>query len=112
MALVVDAQGMPIAYEVFRGNLAETKTLIPVLEPLKNRFSINNVTVVCDRGLASKPNIEALQNAKFHFVIATKLRSMSKKLKVNDIASYCPLPNQESVSEDEKILARTLQHPQ
>ncbi len=112
LALVVDAQGMPIAYEVFRGNLAETKTLIPVLEQLKNRFSINNVTVVCDRGLASKPNVEALQNAKFHFVIATKLRSMSKKLKINDIASYSPLPNQESVSEDEKVLAHTLQHPQ
>ncbi len=32
LALVVDSQGMPIAYEVFKGNLAETKTLIPVLE--------------------------------------------------------------------------------
>ena len=58
LALVVDAQGMPIAYEVFKGNLAETKTLVPVLENLRNRFSINNVTVVCDRGLASKPNVE------------------------------------------------------
>lgn len=112
LALVVDSYGIPIAYEVFRGNLAETKTLIPVLDQLRNRFSISNVTVVCDRGLASKTNIEALQNAKFHFVIATKLRSMSKKLKINDISSYLPLPNQELVSEDEKILARTLQHPQ
>lgn len=58
LALVVDAQDMPIAYEVFRGNLAETKTLIPVLEKLRNRFFINNVTV-CDQGLASKPNVEA-----------------------------------------------------
>lgn len=112
LALVVDDQGMPIAYEVFKGNLAETKTLIPVLEQLRNRFSINNVTVVCDRGLASKPNVEALQNAKFHFVIASKLRSMSKKLKINDFASYSPLPNQELVPEEEKIFVRTLQHPQ
>jgi transposase len=112
LALVVDSQGMPIAYEVFRGNLAETKTLIPVLEGLRSRFLINNVTVVCDRGLASKTNIEVLQNAKFHFVIATKLRSMPKTLKINDLACYSPLPNQELLPENEKILVYTRQHPQ
>jgi hypothetical protein len=39
-ALVVDSQGMPLAYETFKGNLAETKTLIPVLEKLRERFSV------------------------------------------------------------------------
>lgn len=112
LALVVDSQGMPIAYELFRGNLAETKTLIPVLEQLRSRFSIANVTVVCDRGLASKTNIEALQNAKFHFVIATKLRSISKKFKINEITCYSPLPHQELLPEDEKVLVYTTQHPQ
>lgn len=112
LALVVDSQGMPIAYDVFKGNLAETKTLIPVLEKLRSRFSINNVTVVCDRGLASKPNVEALQEAKFHFVIATKLRSISKKLKINDLSAYSILPNQEIIPEEEKVRFRTMTHPQ
>jgi transposase len=35
LALVVDSQGLPIAYEVFKGNFAETKTLIPILEKLR-----------------------------------------------------------------------------
>jgi transposase len=112
LALVVDSQGMPLAYEVFEGNLAETKTLIPVLESLKERFSITNVTVVCDRGLASKTNVEALQDNNFHFVIATKLRSMSKKMKINDLSLYAPLPNQEGVVEGERTLYRTMEHPQ
>lgn len=112
LALVVDVQGIPLAYDVFKGNLAETKTLIPVLEKLRDRFSINNVTVVCDRGLASQSNIKALQDSKFHFVIATKLRSMSKKLKVNDPSTYQPLPGQENIPEDEKICFRTMEHPQ
>jgi transposase len=112
LALVVDSQGMPLAYDTFRGNLAETKTLIPVLEKLREHFSINNVTVVCDRGLASKPNIAALQEAKFHFVIATKLRSMSRKLKINDLSAYSVLPYQESVPDDEKVCFRTMKHPQ
>lgn len=112
LALVIDSQGLPVAYEVFKGNLAETKTLIPVLENLRKRFLINNVTVVCDRGLASTSNIEALQGAKFHFVIASKLRSLSKKWKVNDLSKYTPLPNQEGLSEEEKILVCTMEHPQ
>lgn len=112
LSLVVDSQGMPLAYEVFKGSLGETKTLVPVLEKLRDRFSINNVTVVCDRGLASKPNVKALQGAKFHFVIATKLRSISKKLKINDLSAYSLLPGQQQISEEEKILVRTMKHPQ
>jgi hypothetical protein len=112
LALVVDSQGMPVAYEIFKGNLSETKTLLPVLESLRSRFSIKNVTIVCDRAMASKPNVLALQAAGFHYVIATKLRSISKKLKINDLSEYSPLPNQENVPEDEKVLFRTLKHPQ
>lgn len=112
LALVVDTEGNPLGYEVFKGNLAETKTLIPVFERLKKDFSINNVTVVCDRGLASKTNIEALQNSKFRFVVATKLRSMTKSLKLNDHLLCKPLPNQMHFPEEERVLFRTLPHPQ
>jgi transposase len=112
LALVVDSQGLPLAYEVFKGNLSETKTLIPVLEKLRSRFSISNVTVVCDRGLASQSNVEALQKANFRFVIATKLRSMSKKLQINDLSTYQFLPDQEAILEEDRIRFRVMEHPQ
>lgn len=112
LALVVDREGIPLAYETFKGNLAETKTLVPVLEQLRSRFSVENVTVVCDRGLASETNVNALQVAKFHFVIATKLRSIAKKHNINDLSKYIPLPNQENIPEAERVLFRTLEHPQ
>ena len=111
-ALVVDSQGMPLAYETFKGNLAETKTLIPVLEKFRERFSVTNVTVVCDRGLASITNVEALQTSQFHFVIASNLRSMSKKLKLNDITTYIAMPNQDHIPEEERTFFRLLPHPQ
>ena len=112
LALVVDSQGLPIAYEVFKGNLAETKTLVPVLEKLRSRFAINNVTVVCDRGLASRQNVIALQEAQFHFVIATKLRSISKKLGINDLSAYQFLPGQDATPEEERVRFRVMEHPQ
>lgn len=112
LALVVDHHGLPIAYEIFKGNLAETKTLIPVLDRLRTRFSIEHVTVVCDRGMASKSNIDALQEWKFHFVVATKLRSMSKNLKINDLSAYQVLPGQELLPEEDRVLFRVMNHPQ
>src|ERR1700722_4438920 len=112
LALIVNSEGCPLAYETFKGNLAETKTLLPVLEAMKSRFSIKNATVVCDRGLASKPNVEILQNSGFCFVIATKLRSISKKWKINDPSSYVPLPTQTHLPKEEQILFRTMDHPQ
>lgn len=112
LALVVDKNGIPLAYETFKGNLVETKTLIPVLERLRRNFSVSDVTVVCDRGLASRANIEALQSAGFRFVIATKLRSISEKYSINDLSSYQPLPYQDGTPEDERVLFRTMEHPQ
>lgn len=112
LALVVDQEGVPLAYDAFPGNLAETKTLIPVLERLRSCFSVKNVAVVCDRGMASRANVEALQASKFDFVIATKLRSISKKLNINDLSAYVPLPNQEAIPKEEQVLFRTLSHPQ
>ncbi len=112
LALVVNSQGIPICYETFKGNLAETKTLIPVFASLKKRFSIKNIVVVCDRGMASKTNIEALQDAAFDFIIATKLRSISKKHEINDLSKYQPLPNQKNVPEENKVLFHTMEHPQ
>jgi transposase len=112
LALVVDSQGIPVAFEAFKGNLAETKTFIPVLESLKERFSIENVTIVCDRGMASKGNVEALQKNDFSFVLATKLKSISKKQKINDLTKYLPLPNQDHIPENERVLVYTMPHPQ
>jgi transposase len=112
LALVVDSQGIPLAYEVFKGNLAETKTFIPILETLKERFLIENATIVCDRGMASKDNVVALQKRGFSFVIATKLKSISKREKINDLAKYKPLPYQENIPDNEKVLVYTTSHPQ
>jgi len=112
LALVVSSEGVPIAYETFKGNLGETKTLIPVLNQLRKDFHINNVTIVCDRGMACKGNAEALQAEGFNFVIAAKLRSMSKKLKINELSAYSLLPDQENIADEEKTFFRVLKHPQ
>lgn len=112
LSMVVDSNGIPLAYDVFEGNVAETKTLIPVIESLKQQFKIKNVTVVCDRGLTSLNNINALKANDFNFIIASKLRSFSKEVNIKDLHCYEELPNQKNIILEERVLYKTMKHPQ
>ena len=47
---VIDEKGTPICCEIWPGNTADVKTLIPVAERIRNRFRIKQMCVVADRG--------------------------------------------------------------
>lgn len=61
LGVVQTAEGLPLHHEVFAGNTAEAKTLIPVLREVLDRFPIRRVIVVADRGLLSLDNLEELK---------------------------------------------------
>lgn len=62
LGVVQTAEGLPIYHEVFDGNTAETKTLLPTLNAVLQRFpAIKRLILVADRGLLSLDNLEALQ---------------------------------------------------
>ena len=61
LGVIQTAEGLPIAHEVFEGNVAETKTLIPILQRLQKRFALKRIVIVADRGLLSLYNVEALE---------------------------------------------------
>ncbi|NGX32602.1 MAG: hypothetical protein K1060chlam4_00651 [Candidatus Anoxychlamydiales bacterium] len=82
------------------------------MENLRKQFNIKKVTVVCDRGLASQNNINALKANDFNFIIASKLRSFSKKINIKDLTNYEELPNQKNVFQEEKVLFKTMSLPQ
>ena len=62
LGVVQTADGLPIHHEVFDGNTAETKTLLPILKKVMERFpDLRRLILVADRGLLSLDNLEALQ---------------------------------------------------
>lgn len=62
LGVVQTAEGLPIYHEVFDGNTAETKTLLPTIETVLQRFpAISRLILVADRGLLSLDNLDALQ---------------------------------------------------
>uniref|UniRef100_UPI003EBC66B3 IS1634 family transposase n=1 Tax=Arhodomonas sp. AD133 TaxID=3415009 RepID=UPI003EBC66B3 len=61
LGVIQTAEGLPIAHEVFEGNVAETKTLAPMITQLLERFRLERVVVVADRGLLSLDNVDTLE---------------------------------------------------
>lgn len=59
--LLANSQGCPVGMEVYPGNTSDPKTLADQAHKLKDRFGLQEVTLVSDRGLLTQARIDALQ---------------------------------------------------
>lgn len=55
--LLCDAEGRPIAVDVFPGNTADPKTFTPLVAEVRKRFGITNIVFVGDRGMITTKRI-------------------------------------------------------
>jgi hypothetical protein len=58
IGLMCTADGCPVAVEVFEGNTADPLTLAAQIDKLKQRFKLQRVVMVGDRGLLTSARIE------------------------------------------------------
>jgi len=82
LGVVQTADGLPIHHEVFAGNAAETRTLVPTITNVLTRYPVRRVVLVADRGLLSLDNLEAIQSIKvrdrpLEFILAVAARRYS-----------------------------------
>jgi transposase len=73
---ILDGDGRPICCELWPGNVADVKTLLPIVERLKNRFGISSMCIVADRGMISKDTIEKLESQKINvkYILGVRMR--------------------------------------
>jgi len=78
--LLCNAEGCPIAIEVFEGNTADPRTLESQVEKIRGRFRIDRVVLVGDRGMiASKRIDETLRNVEgLEWITALRSESIKK----------------------------------
>ena len=79
LGVVQTAEGLPIHHEVFEGNAAETRTLVPTIEKVLQRYPIQRVVLVADRGLLSLENLQSISEIKvgekpLEFILAVPAR--------------------------------------
>ncbi len=77
VGVVLDGQGEPLCCELWPGNAADVKGLIPVLENVRERFGIGRVCVVADRGFISKKTLGQLENKDqgWDFILGVRMRA-------------------------------------
>ncbi|HVC06834.1 MAG TPA: IS1634 family transposase, partial [Solirubrobacterales bacterium] len=84
--LLCDFEGHPVAIEAFEGNLLDHQTLPAQVQKLKQRFGLKAVIVVCDRGMATKANLEAIGEAEgMEWITALKAPAVKKLVKEGDL---------------------------
>ncbi len=112
MGLLMDASGIPLAYDLFPGNESEKLSLRPLLKKTKADFGIQRTIVVADRGLNTSDNIYFLagkNDKKSHhmdgYVYGQSIRGADKKFKawVLDGKDY----KVDFINEDGKSIAFT-----
>jgi len=59
--LLTDGRGCPVAVSVFKGNTGDPPTLLPAVRRVRERFGIEQLVVVGDRGMIAQTQITALQ---------------------------------------------------
>ncbi len=79
LALVINEYGMPLDFMLYPGNESEQKFLCKVASRMKAKHGVTHCVYVADRGLNSAENIAALRNMGLGFVVAQKVRSLTKE---------------------------------
>jgi hypothetical protein len=61
--LITDARGCPVAVSVHEGHVADSLTLLPVVERLREQYGIGELVMVGDRGMISNQAIATMREA-------------------------------------------------
>lgn len=77
---VIDDKGQPICCEMWPGNTSDVKTLLPIVVKLQQRFSIERVCIVADRGMISAETIRQLENPEntIPYILGTRMRRVKE----------------------------------
>jgi transposase len=74
VGVILDDQGQPVCCEMWPGNTADVKTLIPVIDRLRSRFHIGRICIVSDRGMISIETMDYLEAQKIPYILGARMR--------------------------------------
>lgn len=76
---VLDGEGRPVCCEIWPGNTADVRTLLPIVARLRRRFAIGQVCIVADRGMISQETIERLEIASgLRYILGVRMRNQKE----------------------------------
>ena len=107
LAVLSDKDGIPLSYEVFPGNTAETTTFSDLLEKFVKKHPIKKFKITADRGMFSEKNINILKligdkyKIESEYVISCPLKKTSKNLQEELFKFKQRITNNKATTQDD-----------
>ena len=93
IGLVVNAEGLPVGYEVFDGNRRDVTTLEDMVELMEEKYGKAQRVWVLDRGFVSEENLDFLRGRGAQYIVGTPravLKNFGNELDQRDWAVVQP----------------------
>jgi transposase len=74
VGVVLDNERRPLCSQFWPGNMSDVKSLIPVVERLREHFAVREVCIVADRGMISAATIEQIQARGWRYILGVRMR--------------------------------------
>ncbi|MHB8304059.1 MAG: IS1634 family transposase [Acidobacteriaceae bacterium] len=92
VGMVLDSNGNPVCSELWPGNTADVKSLVPIMERLQSRFGIGSVCIVADRGMISAETLAEVERRKWSYILGVRMRSSTEARAVLTTNMDLPAP--------------------
>jgi transposase len=78
IALVVSFDGFPLGYEVFPGNMNDSRTVQTIVTTMEERHGVIGRVWIADRGMSSRANLEWLRSSGRRYIIGAAKSELKK----------------------------------
>jgi len=68
LGLLVNKEGCPFSWDIYKGNQGESTTFLEQVEKLKKRFNLKSTLLVFDRGFLSQANLRCIVEAGYQYL--------------------------------------------
>lgn len=108
MGLLLDSQGLPLAYHLFPGNQSEKLSLNPLLNRLKEDYGLGRLVVVADKGLNCGDNIAQQVAVGNGYIYSQSIRGADQEFKQYVLEQTGYRPNGENSKVKSRIYPKEI----
>jgi transposase len=104
VGMALDVEGHPICSEMWPGNTADVTTLLPVIQRMRERFRLREITVVADRGMVSQATLKAFEKCDppVRYIVGVRMRRQKEvgEIVLNDETPWTEITGERKRSKD------------
>jgi len=81
VGVLMTADGIPIAHEVFRGDNPDVFSFRNIISIVKQKYNVDKIILIADRGMVSEDNLIHLEQSNLSYIVGIRMRQLPQALK-------------------------------